>query len=71
MTALTHQITSRTLVTTAFLAAAIAGLIVALLLGTLATSGRSPSGHRAQSTSVSQPARGRDFPPPGCLVCYR
>ena len=62
MTTLTHQITSRTLVATAFLVAALAGLIVTLLLGISATSGHSPGG---------QGSRGADFRQPGCLVCYR
>jgi hypothetical protein len=42
MTALTHQLTSRTLATAAFVAAAVAGLIVALALGISATSGLLP-----------------------------
>ena len=62
MTTLTHHITSRTLVATAFLVAALAGLIVTLLLGIAATSGHSPGG---------QGSHGADFQQPGCLVCYR
>jgi hypothetical protein len=60
MNALTHQITSRTLVAAAFLVAALAGLIVTLVLGMAATSGHSPGG---------QGGRGTDFRQPGCLVC--
>ena len=71
MTALTHQITSRTLVAAAFIVAALAGLIVALALGISATSGHSPSGQGTRPASVNQPAPGPGFRQPGCLACYR
>jgi F0F1-type ATP synthase membrane subunit c/vacuolar-type H+-ATPase subunit K len=70
MTALTTQITSRTLVA-AVLTVALAGLMVALVLGITATSGRSAGNQESQSTSVSHPAPGTGFRLPGCLVCYR
>jgi hypothetical protein len=62
MTTLTRQITSRTLVATAFLVAALAGLILALVLGIAATSGHPPGG---------QGGHGTDFRHLGCLACYR
>ena len=71
MTALTHQITSRAAVATAFLVGALAGLIVALTLGISAVSGHSPGGQGGPPASVSQPAHGAGFRLPGCLVCYR
>jgi len=71
MTALTRQITSRTLVATAFLAAALAGLIIALALGISATSGHSPSGQGTRPASVNQPPPAPGFRQPGCLACYR
>lgn len=71
MTALTHQITSRTLIAAAFIAAALAGLIVALALAISAASGHSPSGQGARPASVNQPAPGPGFRQPGCLACYR
>ncbi|HEV2253401.1 MAG TPA: hypothetical protein VGS06_09435 [Streptosporangiaceae bacterium] len=71
MTALTHQITSRTLVAAAILAAALAGLIIALALGISATSGHSSSGQGGRPASVNQPAPGPGFRQPGCLACYR
>ena len=71
MTALTYSITSRTLLATAFWVAALAGLIVALALGTIAPSGHSPGGRGGRPASVSQPARGLGFRQPGCLVCAR
>jgi len=66
MTALTHQITSRTLVAAAFIVAALAGLIVALALGISATSGQG-----TRPASVNQPAPAPGFRQPGCLACYR
>jgi hypothetical protein len=71
MTALTHQITSRTLVAAAVIVAALAGLIVALALAISATSGHSPSGQGGRPASVNQPAPGAGFRQPGCLACYR
>jgi hypothetical protein len=71
MTALTHPSTSRTLAATVILAAAALGLIVALVLGITATSGRPAGGHSGRATSGSQPAPGPGFRQPGCLVCYR
>jgi hypothetical protein len=71
MTALTHQITSRTLVAAAFIVAALAGLIVALALAISATSGHSSSGQGGRPASVNQPAPGAGFRQPGCLACYR
>ena len=53
MTTLTHhQITRRTMVAIAFLVVALAGLIVALVLGIAATSGHSSGGHRGRVTDV-------------------
>jgi hypothetical protein len=71
MTALTHQITSRTLIAAAFFVAALVGLIVALALGISATSGHSPSSPGSRPASVNQPAPGPGFRQPGCLACYR
>lgn len=71
MTALTHQITSHTVVATAFVFAALAGLIVALTLGISAVSGHSPGGQGGRPASVSQPDREAGFRQPGCLLCYR
>jgi len=71
MTALTHQLTSRTLAAAAFVAAAVAGLIVALALGISATSGPSGGGHNGPATSGSQSAPGPGFRAPGCLICDR
>jgi hypothetical protein len=71
MTALNHQITSRTLAATAFMVAALAGLIVALVLGITATSGHPAGGHSGRTTSGSQSAPGPGFRAPGCLICYR
>lgn len=71
MTALTHQITSRTLVAAVFIVAALAGLIVALALGISPASGHSPSGQGSRPASVNQPAPGPGFRQPGCLACYR
>ena len=50
-----HQIASRTKVVIAFLVAALAGLIVALILGIAATSGHSPGGQGRHGTGVRQP----------------
>jgi hypothetical protein len=56
MTTLTHhQIARRTLVVIAFLVAALAGLIVALVLGIAATSGHSPGGQGRHGTGHRQP----------------
>ena len=71
MTALTHHITSRTLVAAAFIVAALAGLIVALALVISATSTHSPSGQGGRPATVNQPAPGPGFRQPGCLACYR
>ena len=71
MTALTPQITSRHLVAAVLIAAALAGLLIALVLGITATSGRSSGSPAGQSTSVSHPPPGTGFRLPGCLVCYR
>jgi hypothetical protein len=71
MTALTHHITSRTVVATAFLAAALAALIVALAFGISAASAHSPGGQGSPSTSGSHPAHVAQYGLPGCLVCYR
>ena len=63
MTTLTHhQMASRTRVAIAITVAALAGLIVALVLGIAATSGHSPGGQGGHGTGFRQPA---------CLVCYR
>jgi hypothetical protein len=71
MTALTHQLTSRTLVAAAFVAAAVAGLIVALALGISATSGPPGGSHSGPATTGSQPAPGPGFRASGCLLCDR
>ena len=71
MTALTHQLTSRTLAAAAFVAAAVAGLIVALALGISATSGAPGGGHSGPATSGGQLAPGPGFQAPGCLICDR
>ena len=56
MTTLTHhRITRRTRVAIAFLVAALAGLIVALVLGIAAASGHSSGGHPGHVTDVQQP----------------
>jgi hypothetical protein len=56
MTTLTHpQIARRTLVVIACLVAALAGLIVALVLGIAATSGHSPGGQGRHGTGVRKP----------------
>ena len=47
-----HPIASRTRVAIAFLVVALAGLIVALVLGIAATSGHSSGGHRGRVTDV-------------------
>jgi hypothetical protein len=55
MTTVTHHhITRRTRVAIAFLVAALAGLIVALVLGIAATGGHSSGGHRGRVTDVRQ-----------------
>ena len=55
MTTLTHhKITRRTRVAIAISVAALAGLIVALILGIAATSGHSPGGQRGRVTHVQQ-----------------
>ena len=71
MTALTHQITSRTLIAAAVIVAALAGLIVALALAISATSGHSSSGQGGRPASVNQPPPGPGFRQPGCLACDR
>ena len=54
MTTLTHHsIASRTRVAIAFLVVALAGLIVALVLGIAATSGHSSGGHRGTDVRKS------------------
>ena len=58
MTALTHQLTGRTLAAAAFVAAVVAGLIVALALGISATSGPPGGGHSGPATSGSHGAPG-------------
>ena len=56
MTTLTHHsIASRTRVAIAFLVVALAGLIVALVLGIAATSGHSSGGQHGRVTDVQQP----------------
>ena len=56
MTTLTHhQLTRRTMVAIAFLVVALAGLIVALVLGIAATSGHSSGGQHGRVTDVQQP----------------
>ena len=55
-----HHIASRTVVAIAFLVAAVAGLIVALVLGIAATSGHSSGGQRGRVTDTRKP---------GC-VCF-
>ena len=53
MTTLTHhQMASRTRVAIAITVAALAGLIVALVVGIAATSGHSSGGHRGRVTDV-------------------
>ena len=56
MTTLTHhQMASRTRVAIAITVAALAGLIVALVLGIAAASGHSSGGHPGHVTDVQQP----------------
>ena len=50
-----HPIASRTRVAIAFLVVALAGLIVALVLGIAAASGHSSGGHPGHVTDVQQP----------------
>jgi len=54
MTALTHQLTSRTLAATALVVAALAGLIAALALAITVASGHSPTGQIGRPASVSR-----------------
>ena len=56
MTTLTHhQMASRTRVAIAITVAALAGLIVALVVGIAATSGHSSGGQHGRVTDVQQP----------------
>jgi hypothetical protein len=58
MTALTHQLASRTLAAAAFMAAVVLGLIAALILGITATSGHPAGGPSGRTTPGSQPVPG-------------